>query len=108
MAAEMAEAEGIKVDSGYNTMLQENSTWTSGRRYCRYNFVHKLAGAKAEAGAELDEVKEWLKSNANVRSMGMALSLHCAPAGKSSFTLAENEVEIGMEFTGSLVHTGKR
>ena len=37
---------------------------------------------------------------ATVRSMGMALTpLHCAAAGKPTFTLAEDEVEIGMEFT---------
>jgi dihydroxyacetone kinase-like protein len=105
MAAEMAEAEGIKVDSVVvnDDVAVENSTWTSGRRGIAGTiFVHKLAGAKAEAGAELDEVKRVAeKVIANVRSMGMALSPCIVPsAGKSSFTLAENEVEIGMGIHG--------
>lgn len=105
MAAEMAEAEGIKVDSVVvnDDVAVENSTWTSGRRGIAGTiFVHKLAGAKAEAGAELDEVKRVAeKVIANVRSMGMALTPCIVPsAGKSSFTLAENEVEIGMGIHG--------
>jgi len=64
--------------------------------------VHKLAGAKAEAGGSLAEVKAVAeKVIANVRSMGMALSPCTVPeAGKPSFTLAENEVEIGMGIHG--------
>lgn len=105
MAAEMAEAEGIKVDKVVvdDDVAVENSTWTSGRRGIAGTlFIHKLAGAKAEAGAELDEVKQVaLKVIANVRSMGMALSPCIVPAaGKPSFTLAENEVEIGMGIHG--------
>jgi dihydroxyacetone kinase-like protein len=81
----------------------ENSTWTTGRRGIAGTvFVHKIAGAKAEAGAELEEVKRVAeKVIANVRSMGMALSPCIVPAaGKSSFTLAEDEVEIGMGIHG--------
>lgn len=105
MAAEMAEAEGIRVDSVVvnDDVAVENSTWTSGRRGIAGTlFIHKIAGAKAEAGAELTEVKRTAeKVIANVRSMGMALSPCIVPAaGKSSFTLAENEVEIGMGIHG--------
>jgi dihydroxyacetone kinase-like protein len=105
MAAEMAEAEGIKVDYVVvnDDVAVENSTWTSGRRGIAGTiFVHKIAGAKAEAGAELDEVKQTAeKVIANVRSMGMALSPCIVPAaGKPSFTLEENEVEIGMGIHG--------
>jgi dihydroxyacetone kinase-like protein len=105
MAAEMAEAEGIKVDKVVvnDDVAVENSTWTSGRRGIAGTiFVHKIAGAKAESGAELNEVKQTAeKVIANVRSMGMALSPCIVPAaGKSSFTLEENEVEIGMGIHG--------
>jgi len=105
MAAEMAEAEGIKVDKVVvnDDVAVENSTWTSGRRGIAGTiFIHKIAGAKAEAGAGLEEVKQTAeKVIANVRSMGMALSPCIVPAaGKASFTLEENEVEIGMGIHG--------
>lgn len=105
MAAEMAEAEGINVDKVVvnDDVAVENSTWTSGRRGIAGTiFIHKLAGAKAEAGAGLEEVKQTAeKVIANVRSMGMALSPCIVPAaGKASFTLEENEVEIGMGIHG--------
>jgi len=105
MAAEMAEEEGIKVEKVITNddVAVENSTWTTGRRGIAGTlFVHKLAGAKAEAGGSLAEVKAVAeKVIANVRSMGMALSPCTVPeAGKPSFTLAENEVEIGMGIHG--------
>lgn len=105
MAAEMAEADGIKVAKVVvnDDVAVENSTWTTGRRGIAGTvFVHKIAGAKAEAGADLAEVQKTAeKVIANVRSMGMALSPCTVPAaGKPSFTLAENEVEIGMGIHG--------
>lgn len=105
MAAEMAEAEGIKVDKVVvnDDVAVENSTWTAGRRGIAGTvLVHKIAGAKAEAGADLAEVKRVAeKVIANVRSMGMALSPCTVPAaGKPSFTLAEDEAEIGMGIHG--------
>jgi dihydroxyacetone kinase-like protein len=105
MAAEMAEAEGIKVEQVIvnDDVAVENSTWTTGRRGIAGTiFVHKLAGAKAEAGGDLKEVKRVAeKVIENVRSMGMALLPCTIPeVGKPSFTLAENEVEIGMGIHG--------
>jgi dihydroxyacetone kinase-like protein len=105
MAAEMAEAEGIQVAKVVvnDDVAVENSTWTTGRRGIAGTvFVHKIAGAKAETGASLAEVQQVAeKVIANVRSMGMALSPCVVPAaGKPSFTLAENEVEIGMGIHG--------
>lgn len=105
MAAEMAEAEGIMVDKVVvnDDVAVENSTWTSGRRGIAGTiFIHKIAGAKAEAGGDLAEVKRVAeKVIVNVRSMGMALSPCTVPAaGKPSFTLEENEVEIGMGIHG--------
>ncbi|MDF2570649.1 MAG: dhaK [Sporomusa sp.] len=105
MAAEMADADGIKVAKVVvnDDVAVENSTWTTGRRGIAGTvFVHKIAGAKAETGADLAEVQKTAeKVVANVRSMGMALSPCTVPAaGKPSFTLAENEVEIGMGIHG--------
>lgn len=105
MAGEMAAAEGIEVEKVVvnDDVAVENSTWTTGRRGIAGTlFVHKIAGAKAEAGGSLAEVKQVAeKVIANVRSMGMALSPCTVPAaGKPSFTLAEDEVEIGMGIHG--------
>lgn len=105
MAAEMAEADGVAVAKVVvnDDVAVENSTWTTGRRGIAGTvFVHKIAGAKAETGAGLAEVQRVAeKVIANVRSMGMALSPCIVPAaGKPSFTLADNEVEIGMGIHG--------
>lgn len=105
MAKEMAEMKGIKVDSVIvnDDVAVENSTWTIGRRGIAGTvLVHKIAGAKAETGATLEGVKAVAeKVIANVRSMGMALTPCIVPAaGKPNFTLAENEMEIGMGIHG--------
>ncbi len=105
MAAEMAEADNIKVAKVVvnDDVAVENSTWTTGRRGIAGTvFVHKIAGAKAEEGADLAEVQKVAeKVIANVRSMGMALSPCTVPAaGKPSFILDENEVEIGIGIHG--------
>ena len=105
MAAELAEADGLKVDKVVvnDDVAVENSTWTTGRRGIAGTvFVHKIAGAKAEAGGDLSEVKRVAeKVIANVRSMGMALAPCTVPeVGKPSFILEENEVEIGMGIHG--------
>lgn len=105
MAKEMAELEGIRVESVLvnDDVAVQNSTWTIGRRGIAGTvFVHKIAGAKAETGASLEEVKEVAeKVIANVRSMGMALTPCIVPAaGKPNFILADNEMEVGMGIHG--------
>lgn len=105
MAGEMAADEGIEVAQVVvnDDVAVEDSTWTTGRRGIAGTvFVHKVAGAKAEAGGSLSEVKAVAeKVIANVRSMGMALKPCTTPAaGKPSFELAEDEVEIGMGIHG--------
>lgn len=105
MAKEMAQMEGINVEEVIvnDDVAVENSTWTQGRRGIAGTvFVHKIAGAKAEGGADLEEVKRVAKKViANVRSMGMALTPCTVPAaGKPSFTLEEDEMEIGMGIHG--------
>ncbi len=105
MAAELAEAEGIQVETVIvnDDVAVEDSSFTTGRRGIAGTvFVHKIAGAKAERGASLNEVKAVAeKVVANVRSMGMALTPCTVPAaGEPSFELAEDEMEIGMGIHG--------
>ena len=105
MAADMARDEGIEVEQVIvaDDVAVENSTWTTGRRGIAGTvFVHKIAGAAAEAGLGLADVKRVAeKVIANVRSMGMAVNACTVPAaGKPSFELADDEVEIGIGIHG--------
>lgn len=105
MAKEMAEMDGIQVDSVVvnDDVAVEDSTFTAGRRGIAGTvFVHKIAGAAAERGWDLEKVKKTAeKVIANIRSMGMALSPCTVPsAGKPNFTLSEDEIEIGIGIHG--------
>ncbi|WP_082233260.1 dihydroxyacetone kinase subunit DhaK [Halobacillus massiliensis] len=105
MAAELAEAEGIQVEKVIvnDDVAVEDSSFTTGRRGIAGTiFVHKIAGAKAADGGSLKEVKSVAeKVVANVRSMGMALTpCHVPSAKKPSFSLEENEMEIGIGIHG--------
>ena len=80
-----------------------DSTFSTGRRGIAGTvFVHKIAGAAAETGAPLEEIKRVAeKVIANVRTMGMAMTPCILPGvGKAGFTLADDEVEIGMGIHG--------
>ena len=105
MAADMAEMDDIEVDYVIvkDDVAVEDSTYSTGRRGIAGTvFVHKIAGAKAEAGASLAEVKAAAeKAIKNLRSMGMSMSACTIPAvGKPGFLLEENEIEIGMGIHG--------
>ena len=105
MAAELAEAEGIQVEKVIvdDDVAVEDSSFTTGRRGIAGTvFVHKVAGAKAEQGGTLEEIKAIAdKTVAQVHSMGMAISPCTIPAaGKPSFQLGEDEMEIGMGIHG--------
>ncbi|GGB37698.1 dihydroxyacetone kinase subunit DhaK [Lentibacillus populi] len=105
MAAEMAEAEGIQVEKVVvnDDVAVEDSSFTSGRRGIAGTvFVHKIAGAMAEKGGSLQEVKAVAeKVIRNVRSMGVATSPCTVPAaGKPSFELADDEMEVGIGIHG--------
>ncbi|WP_217077577.1 dihydroxyacetone kinase subunit DhaK [Clostridium baratii] len=105
MAQDMAEMEGINVKSVVvnDDVAVEDSLYTAGRRGIAGTiFVHKIAGAKAEEGASLDEVADVAnKVIKNVRSMGMALTSCIVPAaGKPNFILEDDEVEIGIGIHG--------
>ncbi|WP_066501377.1 dihydroxyacetone kinase subunit DhaK [Abyssisolibacter fermentans] len=105
MAKDLAEMEGLKVETVVvkDDVAVEDSTYSTGRRGIAGTvFVHKIAGAKAEKGASLKEVKETAqKTIKNVRSIGMAMTPCILPAiGKPGFNLDHNEVEIGMGIHG--------
>ena len=105
MAKEMCEMDGITVESVIvrDDVAVPDSTYSTGRRGIAGTvFVHKCAGAKAEAGGTLQEVKAAAeKVIMNVRSMGMAMSACTIPAnGKPGFELGEDEIEIGMGIHG--------
>lgn len=105
MAIEMAADEDIKADYVVvnDDVAVKDSLYTTGRRGVAGTiFVHKIAGAKAETGASLAEVKATAeKVIANVRTMGMAIEPCTVPAaGKPGFTLADDEMEIGIGIHG--------
>ncbi|OYO67822.1 dihydroxyacetone kinase subunit DhaK, partial [Lachnotalea glycerini] len=105
LAKDLAELEDIQVESVVvrDDVAVKDSTYSTGRRGIAGTvFVHKIAGAKAETGASLQEVKAAAeKAIENIRSMGMAMTPCTLPAvGKPGFLLGEDEVEIGMGIHG--------
>ena len=105
MAAELAQMEGIEVQQVIvnDDVAVEDSTYTVGRRGIAGTIlVHKIAGAAAEKGMDLENVKRVAeKTIKNVRSMGMSLTPCIVPAvGKPSFEIEEDEMEIGLGIHG--------
>lgn len=105
MAADLAKDEGVQVDHVVvnDDVAVKDSLYTTGRRGVAGTvFVHKIAGAKAEAGADLPAVKAVAqKVIDNVRTMGMAITACTVPAaGKPGFDLSETEMEIGIGIHG--------
>jgi len=81
----------------------EDSTYTQGRRGVAGTLlVEKIVGAAAEAGADLAACKALgQRVVAATGSMGVALSSCTVPAaGKPTFTLAEDEMEMGVGIHG--------
>lgn len=106
MAAELAEAEGdtsvrsVVID---DDVAVKDSLYTAGRRGVGGTVLaEKIVGAAAERGDSLGDVVALCERvNANVRSMGMALTPCTVPhAGEPTFTLAEDEMEIGIGIHG--------
>ena len=106
MAAELAAAEtGARVVSVVtdDDVAVQDSTWTAGRRGVGVTvLLEKIAGAAAEQGRDLDQVAEVARTvNANGRSMGVALTSCTVPAaGKPTFELGEDEMELGVGIHG--------
>jgi len=105
-AAEMAkEDDDINVEQVYvnDDIAVKDSLYTVGRRGVAGTvFVHKIAGAAAEMGKDLSEVKEIAnKAIANVRSLGFALTSCTVPAkGTPTFAIGEGEMEFGVGIHG--------
>jgi len=105
MAADLLAADGIPVAQVVidDDVAVQDSLYTAGRRGVGGTvLIEKIVGAKAEAGASLEEVKALCeKVNSQVRSMGMALTSCAVPAaGKPTFELGEDEMEIGIGIHG--------
>ncbi|MDD6435477.1 MAG: dihydroxyacetone kinase subunit DhaK [Clostridiales bacterium] len=106
IAEEMArDFEGIEVDHVIvkdDVAVADSEEGTGRRGICGTVFVHKCAGAKAEQGAELAEVKRVAqKTIDNVRSFGISLTPCTIPAvGKAGFTVPEGQMEVGMGIHG--------
>jgi dihydroxyacetone kinase-like protein len=105
MAAELAAAEGIDVAAVVTNddVAVKDSLYTAGRRGVGVTvLLEKIVGAAAEAGADLAECKRIAeKVNGQGRSMGMALTSCTVPhAGKPTFDLPDDEMEIGIGIHG--------
>jgi len=105
LAAELADADGIKVATvlGADDVASAPKGEESRRRgIAGIFFLYKIAGARAEQGGTLDEVvKATEKAASRVRSMGVALAPCTVPsAGRPTFELPAGEMEIGMGIHG--------
>ena len=102
MAADMAAREVATVVTDDDVAV-ETSTWSSGRRGVAGTLiVERMVGAAAERGAGLAELKALgERVNRATRSMGVALTSCTVPAaGKPTFTLADDEMEMGVGIHG--------
>ncbi|MFB3921559.1 MAG: dihydroxyacetone kinase subunit DhaK [Terriglobia bacterium] len=105
MAAEMLAAEDIRVETV--RISDDVASAPPDRRAERRGiagdfFVIKIACARAEERASLDEVTAAAaKANDNMRSMGVALTSCVIPAsGRPIFQISESDMEIGMGLHG--------
>ena len=104
-AAEMAEMQDIEVSQVVvdDDVAVEDSLYTTGRRGVAGTIlVHKVAGAKAAEGADLDEVTRVAEKVVdNVATMGTALTSCITPdKGEPTFDLGEDEIELGIGIHG--------
>ncbi len=102
MAAEMAGGSVATVVTDDDVAV-ETSLWSTGRRGVAGTLVvEKVVGAAAEAGADLETLAALGREvNARTRSMGVALTSCTVPAaGKPTFDLAEDEMEMGVGIHG--------
>ncbi len=104
-AAHLASEDKITVDyvKVDDDIAVEDSLYTVGRRGVAGTvFVHKIAGAAAEKGLSLEEVKTVAQKAAdNVRSLGFGLTSCTVPAkGTPTFEIAKDEMEFGVGIHG--------
>jgi dihydroxyacetone kinase-like protein len=102
MAADLAGANVATIITDDDVAV-EASTWSTGRRGVAGTLlVEKMVGAAAEQGATMSELKDLGdRVNRQTRSMGVALTSCTVPAaGKPTFTLGEDEMEMGVGIHG--------
>ncbi len=104
-AAYLAAEDGIEVDyvKVDDDIAVKDSLYTVGRRGVAGTvLVHKIAGAAAERGLNLAEVKAVAeKAIANVKSIGFAMTSCTVPAkGTPTFELGTEEMEYGVGIHG--------
>lgn len=104
-AVELAHADGIRAQSILidDDVAVKDSLYTAGRRGVGATVLaEKIVGAAAEAGYNLTQCADLCrKVNKYGRSMGMALTSCTVPAaGKPTFSLGDNEMEIGIGIHG--------
>ena len=105
MAAELAAENGVEVVSVVtdDDVAVQDSLYTAGRRGVGVTvLLEKIAGAAAEEGRPLSEVADLARRvDEQGRSMGMALTSCTVPAaGRPTFELGENEIEVGIGIHG--------
>jgi dihydroxyacetone kinase-like protein len=102
MAREMS-GRAIETVITDDDVAVENSLYTTGRRGVAGTLVvEKVVGAAAEQGAALGALKTLGdKVNRATRSMGVALTSCTVPAaGKPTFAIGDNEMEMGVGIHG--------
>ncbi|WP_447004009.1 dihydroxyacetone kinase subunit DhaK [Saccharothrix isguenensis] len=104
-AAELAGADGVDVRTVVidDDVAVKDSLFTAGRRGVGGTvLVEKIVGAAAERGVDLDGCEALARRVVSrVRSMGLALEACTVPhAGEPSFTLADDEMELGIGIHG--------
>ncbi len=105
LAGEMLELEDITsttVKVADDVASASNAERAKRRGVAGMVYAFKIAGAAAEKGLDLENITRVAQKAAdNARSIGVALSPCIVPkAGKPTFTLQENEMEIGMGIHG--------
>ncbi len=105
LAAEMARAEGIRVEMVIvddDVALKGTGQAAFARGLAGTVFIHKIAGAAAAEGRSLTEVAEAAKAAIeSLATMGVSLSAGTSPAvGKPSFELGEDQMELGLGIHG--------
>ncbi|MEL7609096.1 MAG: dihydroxyacetone kinase subunit DhaK [Bacillota bacterium] len=105
LAGELARDMDIQVESVVvrDDVAVPESTFSTGRRGISGTvFVHKIAGARAEAGGSLAEVAAAAaKAADNVRSFGVSLSSCILPGvGAPGFIIEDGRMELGMGIHG--------
>jgi len=105
MAAELAAADNVQVETALvvdDVISAPRHEWQHRRAIAGMFFAYKVAGAKADTGAPLEEVAAATRRCiANTRSMGVALSSCTIPAvGRPNFDVLEGQMEIGMGIHG--------